>query len=115
MFPDGAIAARTKINEYAPTKVSFNDLVLKACAIALKQHPSVNSSWLGDKIRYNEHVNIGVAVAVEDGLVVPVLRFTDAMSLSQIGSSVRDLAGRAKTKKLLPNEMEGSTFTISIP
>lgn len=110
---DGAIAARTKINEYAPTKVSFNDLVLKACAIALKQHPSVNSSWLGDKIRYNEHVNIGVAVAVEDGLLVPVVRFADGKSLSHISAEVKDFAQRAKAKKLQPADWEGSTFTIS--
>lgn len=110
---DGAIAARTKINEYAPTKVSFNDLVLKACAIALKQHPNVNSSWLGDKIRYNEHVNIGVAVAVEDGLLVPVVRFADGKSLSHISAEVKDFAQRAKAKKLQPADWEGSTFTIS--
>ncbi|MGF1923248.1 MAG: pyruvate dehydrogenase complex dihydrolipoamide acetyltransferase [Bacteroidia bacterium] len=110
---DGAIAARTKINEYAPTKVSFNDLVLKACAIALKQHPNVNSSWLGDKIRYNEHVNIGVAVAVEDGLLVPVVRFADGKSLSHISAEVKDFAQRAKSKKLQPADWEGSTFTIS--
>jgi len=110
---DGAIAARTKINEYAPSKVSFNDLVLKACAIALKQHPNVNSSWLGDKIRYNEHVNIGVAVAVEDGLLVPVVRFADGKSLSHISAEVKDFAQRAKAKKLQPADWEGSTFTIS--
>ncbi len=110
---DGAIAARTKINEYAPTKVSFNDLVLKACAIALKQHPNVNSSWLGDKIRYNEHVNIGVAVAVEDGLLVPVIRFADGKTLSHISAEVKDFAQRAKAKKLQPADWEGSTFTIS--
>ena len=110
---DGAIAARTKINEYAPTKISFNDLVLKACAIALKQHPNVNSSWLGDKIRYNEHVNIGVAVAVEDGLLVPVVRFADGKSLSHISAEVKDFAQRAKAKKLQPADWEGSTFTIS--
>lgn len=110
---DGAIAARNKINEYAPAKVSFNDLVLKACAIALKQHPAVNSSWLGDKIRYNEHVNIGVAVAVEDGLLVPVVRFADGKSLSHISAEVKDFAQRAKAKKLQPADWEGSTFTIS--
>jgi pyruvate dehydrogenase E2 component (dihydrolipoamide acetyltransferase) len=110
---DQAIQARTKINEYAPTKVSFNDLVLKACAVALKQHPAVNSSWLGDKIRYNEHVNIGVAVAVEDGLLVPVIRFADGKSLTHISAEVKDLAGKAKAKKLVPADWEGSTFTIS--
>ena len=110
---DGAIAARTKINEYAPVKISFNDMVLKAVAIALKQHPNVNSSWLGDKIRYNEHVNIGVAVAVEDGLLVPVVRFADGKSLSHISAEVKDFAQRAKAKKLQPSDWEGSTFTIS--
>ncbi|MEJ5962105.1 pyruvate dehydrogenase complex dihydrolipoamide acetyltransferase [Pedobacter immunditicola] len=110
---DGAIAARSKINEYAPVKISYNDMVLKAVAIALKQHPNVNSSWLGDKIRYNEHVNIGVAVAVEDGLLVPVVRFADGKSLSHISAEVKDFAQRAKAKKLQPSDWEGSTFTIS--
>ena len=110
---DQAIAARTKINEVAPVKISFNDFVLKACAVALKQHPAVNSSWLGDKIRYNEHVNIGVAVAIEDGLLVPVVRFADGKSLSQISVEVKDFAQRAKAKKLQPADWEGSTFTIS--
>ena len=110
---DDAMAARTVINNIPDTKVSFNDMVIKACAMALKKHPKINSQWKEDAITINHHVNIGVAVAVEDGLVVPVLKFTDAMSLSQIGGSVRDLAGRAKNKKLLPTEMEGSTFTVS--
>lgn len=110
---DQAIEARNKINAYAPTKVSFNDLVVKATAIALKQHPNINSSWLGDKIRYNEHVNIGVAVAVDEGLLVPVIKFADGKSLSHISAEVKDFAGKAKAKKLQPNEMEGSTFTIS--
>ena len=110
---DQAIVARNKMNEVAPVKISFNDLVLKACAVALKQHPAVNSSWLGDKIRYNEHVNIGVAVAVEDGLLVPVVRFADGKSLSQISVEVKDFAQRAKAKKLQPPDWEGSTFTIS--
>ncbi len=110
---DQAITARGKINEYAPTKVSFNDMVLKACAVALKQHPNINSSWLGDKIRFNEHVNIGVAVAVEDGLLVPVVRFADGKSLTHISAEVKDFAGRAKAKKLQPADWEGSTFTIS--
>ncbi|MFI5161683.1 MAG: 2-oxo acid dehydrogenase subunit E2 [Sphingobacteriales bacterium] len=110
---DQAVAARAKMNEFAPVKISFNDLVLKACAVALKQHPNVNSSWLGDKIRYNEHVNIGVAVAVEDGLLVPVVRFADGKSLSQISAEVKDYAQRAKAKKLQPSDWEGSTFTIS--
>lgn len=110
---DEAMKSRAMINAVPDTKVSFNDMVIKACAMALKKHPKINSQWKEDAITINHHVNIGVAVAVEDGLVVPVLRFTDAMSLSQIGAGVRDLAGRAKTKKLLPNEMEGSTFTVS--
>jgi pyruvate dehydrogenase E2 component (dihydrolipoamide acetyltransferase) len=110
---DSAMQARTTINSLPDTKVSFNDMVIKACAMALKKHPKINSQWKEDAITINHHVNIGVAVAVEDGLVVPVLKFTDVMSLSQIGGNVRDLAGRAKNKKLLPTEMEGSTFTVS--
>lgn len=110
---DEAIQSRAIINSVPDTKVSFNDMVIKASALALKKHPKINSQWTAESIIINYHVNIGVAVAVEDGLVVPVLPFTDGMSLSQIGASVRDLAGRAKNKKLLPTEMEGSTFTIS--
>ena len=110
---DDAMAARAVINNMPDTKVSFNDMVIKACAMALKKHSKINSQWKEDAITINHHVNIGVAVAVEDGLIVPVLKFTDAMSLSQIGGNVRDLAGRAKNKKLLPTEMEGSTFTVS--
>ena len=110
---DSAIEARAKINEFAPVKVSYNDLVMKAAAVALKQHPAVNSSWLGDKIRYNEHVNIGVAVAVEDGLLVPVVRFADGKSLSHISMEVKDFAQKAKSKKIQPADWEGSTFTIS--
>ena len=110
---DEAMKSRVIINSVPDTKVSFNDMVIKASALALKKHPKINSQWREDSILINYHVNIGVAVAVEDGLVVPVLPFTDAMSLSQIGGNVRDLAGRAKSKKLLPSEMEGSTFTIS--
>jgi pyruvate dehydrogenase E2 component (dihydrolipoamide acetyltransferase) len=110
---DEAMKSRAIINSVPDTKVSFNDMVIKACALALKKHPKINSQWREDAIIINHHVSIGVAVAVEDGLVVPVLRFTDAMSLSQIGGNVRDLAGRAKNKKLLPTEMEGSTFTVS--
>jgi pyruvate dehydrogenase E2 component (dihydrolipoamide acetyltransferase) len=110
---DEAMKSRAVINTVPDTKVSFNDMVIKASALALKKHPKINSQWKEDAITINYHVNIGVAVAVEDGLVVPVLPFTDGMSLSQIGASVRDLAGRAKNKKLLPTEMEGSTFTIS--
>ena len=110
---DEAMKSRATINTIPDTKVSFNDMVIKACAMALKKHPKVNSQWREDAIIINHHVNVGVAVAVEDGLVVPVLQFTDQMSLSQIGNSVKDLAGRAKSKKLQPAEMEGSTFTVS--
>ena len=110
---DEAMKSRAIINSVPDTKVSFNDMVIKASALALKKHPKINSQWTPEAMIINYHVNIGVAVAVEDGLVVPVLPFTDGMSLSQIGASVRDLAGRAKNKKLLPTEMEGSTFTIS--
>ncbi len=108
-----AIASRKQINELPDTKVSFNDMVVKACAMALKKHPQVNTTWNGDTTRYNHHVHIGVAVAVDEGLVVPVVKFTDQMSLTQIGGSVKDLAGRARIKKLTPAEMEGSTFTVS--
>jgi len=110
---DAAVAARGKLNEVSKVKISFNDLVLKAAAVALKQHPKVNSSWLGDKIRINHHVNIGVAVAVEEGLLVPVVRFADGKSLSQIAVEVKDFAQKAKDKKLQPADWEGSTFTIS--
>ena len=110
---DSAVESRKKINEIAKVKISFNDMVLKACAVALKQHPKVNSSWLGDRIRYNHHVNIGVAVAVEEGLLVPVVRFADTKSLSQIGAEVKDFAQKAKDKKLQPSDWEGNTFTIS--
>jgi pyruvate dehydrogenase E2 component (dihydrolipoamide acetyltransferase) len=110
---DAAVAARGKINETAPVKISFNDMVLKAAALALKQHPKVNSSWLGDAIRINHHINIGVAVAVDEGLLVPVVRFADGKSLSQIGTEVKTFAQKAKDKKLQPSDWEGSTFTIS--
>jgi pyruvate dehydrogenase E2 component (dihydrolipoamide acetyltransferase) len=110
---DQAVNSRAKINETAPVKISFNDFVLKATALALKKHPAVNSSWMGDKIRVNHHVNIGVAVAVEDGLLVPVVRFADSKSLSQISVEVKDFATKAKNKKLQPSDWEGSTFTIS--
>ena len=110
---DNAIASRVQINDLPDTKVSFNDMVVKACAMALKKHPQVNTTWKGDTTKYNHHVHVGVAVAVEDGLVVPVVKFTDQMSLTQIGASVKDLAGRARDKKLTPAEMDGSTFTVS--
>jgi len=108
-----AMASRARINELPDIKVSFNDMVVKACAMALKKHPQVNTSWNNDTTRYNSHIHIGVAVAVDDGLVVPVLKFTDQMSLTQIGTAVKDLAGRARNKKIAPAEMEGSTFTVS--
>jgi len=110
---DSAIAARGVINDVPDTKVSFNDMVVKACAMALRKHPQVNTQWKDDVTVYNHHISVGVAVAVEDGLLVPVLKFTDNMSLTQIGTAVRDLAGKAKNKKLSPAEMEGSTFTVS--
>jgi len=110
---DAAISARQQINSVPNTKVSFNDMVVKAAALALKQHPAVNSSWLGDRIRYNEHVHIGVAVAVEDGLLVPVVRHTDTLPLTAIGAQVREFAVKAKEKKLQPSDWEGNTFTIS--
>ncbi|WP_312188646.1 2-oxo acid dehydrogenase subunit E2 [Sphingobacterium sp.] len=110
---DNAMVARAQINEVAPVKVSFNDIVVKAVAVALKKHPAVNSSWQGDKIRFNEHTNIGVAMAVEDGLLVPVVRFADGKSLSHISAEVKDFAQKAKAKKLQPADWEGSTFTVS--
>ena len=110
---DNAIVFRQQFNSIPDTKISFNDIVVKACALALRQHPQVNSQWFDDRMKLNNHVHIGVAVAVEDGLVVPVVKFANEQSLPQIGSAVRDFAGRARNKKLTPQEMEGSTFTIS--
>ena len=110
---DNAIAFRAQYNSVPDTKISFNDMVVKATALALKQHPQVNSQWFDDRIKKNHHVHIGVAVAVEDGLLVPVLKFADEQSLTQIGAQVKDYAGRARNKKLTPEEMDGSTFTIS--
>lgn len=110
---DNAIVSRNAINAMPDTKVSFNDLVIKACAVALRKHPKVNTSWLGDKIRYYSHVHIGVAVAVEEGLLVPVVRFADQKSLTQISAEVKDLGKRAKEKKLQPADWEGNTFTVS--
>ena len=110
---DACVTARAKLNEVSKVKISFNDMVLKATSVALKQHPKVNSSWLGDKIRTNYHVNIGVAVAVDEGLLVPVVRFADTKTLSQIGAEVKVFAQKAKDKKLQPSDWEGSTFTIS--
>ena len=110
---DAVVEARAMVNETSPVKISFNDFIVKAVALSLKQHPKVNSSWLGDVIRTNHHVNIGIAVAVEEGLLVPVLRFADGLSLSQISVSVKEFAKKAKDKKLQPADWEGSTFTIS--
>ncbi|GAA3585145.1 pyruvate dehydrogenase complex dihydrolipoamide acetyltransferase [Snuella lapsa] len=110
---ENAIAFRAQFNSIPDTKISYNDMVVKACALALKQHPQVNSQWFADKMRLNNHVHIGVAVAVPDGLVVPVVRFANEQSLPQIGAAVKELAGKARNKKLTPAEMEGSTFTVS--
>ena len=110
---DAVVEARAMVNETSPVKISFNDFIVKAVALSLKQHPKVNSSWMGDVIRTNHHVNIGIAVAVEEGLLVPVLRFADGLSLSQISVSVKEFAKKAKDKKLQPADWEGSTFTIS--
>jgi pyruvate dehydrogenase E2 component (dihydrolipoamide acetyltransferase) len=110
---DAVVEARAMVNETSPVKISFNDFIVKAVALSLKQHPKVNSSWMGDVIRRNHHVNIGIAVAVEEGLLVPVLRFADGLSLSQISVSVKEFAKKAKDKKLQPADWEGSTFTIS--
>lgn len=110
---DKAIEARASINEVAPVKVSFNDMVVKAAAAALKKHPMANASWRGDNIRVNHHVHIGVAMAVEDGLLVPVIKFADGKSLSQLSAEVKDFAGKAKAKKLQPADMTGNTFTVS--
>ncbi len=110
---DNAIVSRATINSIPDTKVSYNDMVIKAVAMALKKHPKVNSQWKDDATLIHHHVNIGVAVAVEDGLVVPVVRFADSLTLSKIGASVKDLATRSRSKKIQPSEMEGSTFTIS--
>jgi pyruvate dehydrogenase E2 component (dihydrolipoamide acetyltransferase) len=110
---DRAIEMRKQLNEVSPVKLSFNDLVVKAVAASLTKHPAINSSWLGDKIRYNKDINIGVAVAVEDGLLVPVVRYANMKTLSQINTEVKALAGKAKERKLQPDEMQGNTFTIS--
>jgi len=110
---DKAVESRGKLNEVSTVKISFNDMVIKACAIALKQHPAVNSSWLGEKIRRNHHVHVGVAVAVEEGLLVPVVKFADSKSLSQIAAEIKEFVQKAKDKKLQPSDWEGNTFTIS--
>ncbi|MCP4521271.1 MAG: pyruvate dehydrogenase complex dihydrolipoamide acetyltransferase [Cytophagales bacterium] len=110
---DNAMTARKSMNAIAPVKLSFNDMVIKATAVALRSHPAINSAWLGDSIRVNEHVNVGVAVAIPDGLVVPVVKFADNKSLSHISQEVKQLVGKAKGKGLSGDEMSGSTFTIS--
>ena len=110
---DHAIAARTAINSDPDVKISFNDMIVKACAMGLRKHPRVNTQWTTDATRIAKHIHIGVAVAVEDGLLVPVLKFADQMTFSQIGANVREMAGKARNKKLTPQEMEGSTFTVS--
>lgn len=110
---DNAMSARTQLNEVSPVKVSFNDMVVKAVSLALRQHPAINASWMGDKIRRYKHVHVGVAVAIEDGLIVPVIRFADQKTLPQIAAETKELAGKAKNKKLQPNEFTGNTFTIS--
>jgi pyruvate dehydrogenase E2 component (dihydrolipoamide acetyltransferase) len=110
---DNAIAARKQVNAAGDVKISFNDMVIKAVAMALRKHPKVNSSWLGDTIRQYNYINVGVAVAVDEGLLVPVIRNTDLKGMAQISAEVRELAGKAKDKKLQPEEWEGNTFTIS--
>jgi pyruvate dehydrogenase E2 component (dihydrolipoamide acetyltransferase) len=110
---DNAIAARTAMNASGEVKVSFNDFVVKACSMALRKHPSINSAWLGDTIRTNHHIHIGVAISVEDGLLVPVVRFADQKGLQQISADVKEYAAKAKAKKLQPADWEGNTFTIS--
>ncbi len=110
---DSVIAARKKMNETSPVKISFNDIIIKAVALSLRQHPQVNASWMGDFIRYNKHIHIGMAVAVDEGLLVPVIRFVDNKSLSHIASETKVMAGKARDRKLSPDEMSGNTFTIS--
>jgi len=110
---DNAMSSRSQLNEISPVKISFNDLVVKACALALRQHPAVNASWMGDKIRRYQHIHIGIAVAIEDGLIVPVVRFADQKTLAQIAAESKELSGKARNKKLQPNEFTGNTFTIS--
>jgi len=110
---DRAVEARKSINEVAPVKISYNDMVIKAVAAALRKHPKVNAAWLGDKIRYNHHIHIGMAVAVEEGLLVPVIRFADQKGLAEISAQARELATKARERKLQPAEWEGNTFTVS--
>jgi pyruvate dehydrogenase E2 component (dihydrolipoamide acetyltransferase) len=110
---DKTIEARKAINTVSPVKISFNDMIIKATSMALQEHPQVNSSWLGDRIRFNEHIHIGIAMAIEDGLLVPVVRFANNKRLSEISSEVKEYGVRAKAKKLQPEDWEGNTFTIS--
>src|SRR5690606_16483947 len=110
---DKAVALRSELNAVLPEKVSFNDIVLKAVAVALRQNPAVNTSWLGDTIRQYAHIHLGMAVAVDEGLVVPVIKFADQKSIPQISAEAKQLAQKATTKKILPTDMEGSTFTVS--
>ena len=107
------MVARKKVNENADIRISFNDIIVKSCAAALRKHPAINSSWLGDKIRINQEINIGVAVAVDEGLMVPVVNNVEAKSLTYINQEVKELAGKARARKLQPQEMQGNTFTIS--
>jgi pyruvate dehydrogenase E2 component (dihydrolipoamide acetyltransferase) len=108
-----AMALRASLNEVSPVKISFNDIVIKAAAVALRQHPKVNSSWLGDKIRYNHHIHVGMAVAVDEGLLVPVIRHADGKGLSAIAAEAKDFAAKARDRKLQPSDWEGNTFTLS--
>lgn len=110
---DNAMASRTALNEISPVKISFNDMIIKACAMALRQHPDANSSWMNDFVRYNHHIHIGSALALPDGLIVPVIKFADQKSLSQIAAEAKNLYAKAKDKKLQPAEFSGNTFTIS--
>ncbi len=110
---DNAIAARAAINSISGSKVSFNDMIIKAVAASLRKHPKVNADWIGEAIRYNNHIHVGVAVAVEEGLVVPVVKFADTKGIAQLGSEIKDLATRARDKKIKPEEMQGGTFAVS--
>jgi pyruvate dehydrogenase E2 component (dihydrolipoamide acetyltransferase) len=108
-----AMKWRKQINEVSPVKISLNDIIVKACAVGLRHHPMVNASWMGDKIRKHQQVHVGVAVAVDEGLLVPVIRYADIKTLSQINTEVKEMAGRARKRKLQPEEMQGNTFTVS--
>jgi pyruvate dehydrogenase E2 component (dihydrolipoamide acetyltransferase) len=110
---DTAMAARAQMNEVSPVKISFQDMLIKASAMALRQHPAVNSSWMGDFVRTYQHIHIGSAIALPEGLIVPVVRFADQKSLSQIAADAKDLYDKARNKKIQPNEFSGNTFTIS--